>query len=302
MTPYDEIDVPVPGGCLRVVRWPGAGPVVVAAHGITSNALAWSQVAEHLAGAAVTLVAPDLRGRAGSRAAPPPYGIGTHADDLVAVLDALAVPSAVLAGHSMGAFVAAVAAARHPGRVSHVVLVDGGVGFPAPRGSDVDAVLEAVLGPAMRRLGMTFGSPEAYLDFWREHPALRAVWTPTVEAHLRRDLVEHDGGWRSSCVLDAVRIDGREVLEDTETLAAAPGLRVPATLLWAERGLLDEPQGLYDEARVDQAALPPVVRAVAVPDVNHYSIVLGSSGAEAVAEELVRVASDGDRGARTRAG
>src|SRR5690242_12967876 len=59
----EEFDVPVAGGRLRVCRWRGDGPVVLAAHGITANALSWAPVAQALKGRAV-LVAPDLRGRA----------------------------------------------------------------------------------------------------------------------------------------------------------------------------------------------------------------------------------------------
>ena len=41
-----------------------------------------------------------------------------------------------------------------------------------PAGLDIDAALHAVIGPAMARLSMRFADAEAYLDFWREHPAL----------------------------------------------------------------------------------------------------------------------------------
>src|SRR5439155_3555932 len=138
-------------GDLLVHRWPAArpdAPVAVAAHGITANGLSFGRVAAALGGQ-VTLAAPDLRGRAGSRDAPGPYGIARHAADLVAVLDTLGVPEAVLVGHSMGAWVAAVAAARHPSRVSGVVLVDGGLAFPPPPDLDLDAALAAVIGPAI---------------------------------------------------------------------------------------------------------------------------------------------------------
>lgn len=53
-----------------------------------------------------------------------------HADDLVRVLDEVGVGQAVVAGHSMGAFVATSLAARHPDRVSGMVLIDGGVVAP----------------------------------------------------------------------------------------------------------------------------------------------------------------------------
>jgi pimeloyl-ACP methyl ester carboxylesterase len=131
--------------------------VVLAAHGITANALSFGRVAEALAGR-VDLVAPDLRGRAGSAGLPGPYGMAAHAADLIAVADHLGLDRVPLAGHSMGGFVVASTAAAYPDRVSGVLLVDGGVSLPVPAGVDVDAVLHAVIGPAMQRLSMTFAS------------------------------------------------------------------------------------------------------------------------------------------------
>ncbi len=119
---------------LEVHVWRGAraeAPVAIAAHGITSNGLAWTGVAQRLAGQ-VTLVAPDLRGRAGSRDASEPYGFRRHSDDLVGILDALGVARALFVGHSMGALVVAVAAVRQPARSTGVVLVDGGPALTSP--------------------------------------------------------------------------------------------------------------------------------------------------------------------------
>ncbi|MGJ3561571.1 alpha/beta fold hydrolase [Streptomyces sp. INA 01156] len=126
-----SLTVPVDGGELAVTRWPGDGPPVIALHGITANSLAFTAVAEALPDA--DFHAPDLRGRAASAALPGPYGLTAHVRDVLALLDHLGRRQAVLLGHSMGAFVAALAAARHPERFPRVVLVDGGLGFPAPR-------------------------------------------------------------------------------------------------------------------------------------------------------------------------
>ncbi|GII24434.1 alpha/beta hydrolase [Planosporangium mesophilum] len=274
-------------GDLLVHVWPAAkadAPVVLAAHGITANGLAWGRVA-HLLDGRVTLVAPDLRGRAGSRDAPGPYGIARHADDLIALLGALEIDRAVLAGHSMGAFVAAVAAARYPERVSEAVLVDGGLTFGLPPDADVDTVLAAVLGPAIERLSMTFPDRDAYRRFWQGHPAFAGEWTPEVEAYIQHDLVG-DGPYRSSCVAEAVRTDGGQVLVDPGTLGAIHALTVPAVLLYAERGMLDDPQPLYNAERVAGLAVP----AVAVPDTNHYSILIGEKGAQVVADHILAAA------------
>ena len=104
-----DLTAPVRGGRLAVTHWPGEGPPVVALHGITANSLAYAALADALPGA--DLYAPDLRGRAGSAGLPGPYGLGAHVDDTVALLDRLGCERAVLVGHSMGAFVAALAAA-----------------------------------------------------------------------------------------------------------------------------------------------------------------------------------------------
>ncbi len=286
---FDELDVPVTGGTLRMCYWPGTGPTVLAAHGITANALSWAAVADAVAGRA-TLIAADLRGRAGSAALPGPFGLAQHADDLIAAADYLGDERVAIAGHSMGAFVAAVAAVRHPGRVSSLLLVDGGVTLQVPAGADIDTVLEAVIGPAMRRLQMTFDSSPAYLDFWRAHPALADHWSPVTEAYVLRDLAGQPPALRSSCNLDAVRQDATDTLLDPPTTTAIHHVGCPATLLWCERGIFDEPQGLYDDGRLDAAGVDRTrVTVERLADVNHYSVLLSEKGAATVADHIGRL-------------
>jgi pimeloyl-ACP methyl ester carboxylesterase len=271
-------------GDLTVRVWRAAepdAPVAIAAHGITANGLSWARVAQ-LLDRRVTLIAPDLRGRAGSRQAPGPYGIARHADDLAAVLGELGIPEAVLVGHSMGGYIAAVAAVRHPWRATAVVLVDGGLSHPPPPGTDLDATLAALLGPALARLEMTFPDREAYRDFWRSHPAF-ADWTPIADAYVQADLIG-TGPYRSSCVPDAVRTDGRQFLADPEVLAAIHALPVPGMFLYAERNLMNELPGIYGEQSLAGLEIPVQL----VPDTNHYSILLSDKGAQAVADQILR--------------
>ncbi|MFC7546728.1 alpha/beta hydrolase [Plantactinospora sp. GCM10030261] len=287
----EELDVPVPGGTLRVRRWPGDGPVVLAAHGITANGAAWAPVARALAGS-VTLVAPDLRGRAGSAAAPGPYGLARHADDLIALLDHLDVDRAVLAGHSMGAFVTALAATRHPERVAATVLVDGGLALRVPIGVDIDEILTAVIGPAMQRLSMTFPDEWAYLDFWKAHPALGPWWSADLERYVLADLVGTPPELRSSCLLAAIRQDARDTLLDEGTTTAIHRLRCPAVLVYAERGLMNEPQGFYDPDRIAATGLDTArVPTLPVTGANHYTVLLTEPGVTAVADQIRTLAA-----------
>ncbi|MFG2310844.1 alpha/beta hydrolase [Streptomyces sp. NPDC048566] len=292
---HEELRVPVRGGTLAVSRWPAddpAAPVALALHGITANGLSWARVAHHLAGR-VTLVAPDLRGRGRSGGLSGPYGIAAHADDTAAVADALGAERVVLAGHSMGAFAAALTAVRHPRLATALVLVDGGVGFPVPADLDPDDLLTAVIGPAMRRLSMTFADRESYSAFWRRHPAFADCWSPWAETYVQRDLVGEEPVLRSSCALEAVRTDGVDQLR-AEAAGAVHRLPRPAVLLWAERGLMSEAQGLYDTDRLAAAGLDPErVRPRLVPGTNHYSILIGDEGSRVVARHLCAAAGIG---------
>ncbi|MFF8912834.1 alpha/beta fold hydrolase [Streptomyces sp. NPDC015032] len=289
MIRYEEVKVPVPGGELAVLRWPARepdAPVVVALHGITANALSWGPVARLLDGR-VTLIAPDLRGRAGSSALPGPYGIAGHADDVAALTEALGVGRVVLAGHSMGAFVAALAAVRHPERFGPLLLVDGGVGFPAPTHLSPDELMTAVIGPAMDRLSMTFPDRAAYRSFWQAHPAFTDAWSAEVDAYIQRDLTGDEPAMRSTCRIEAVRTDGIGLF-DEEVLMAVRRLPAPATLLWAQRGLMNEEQGLYDEARLAAAGLDGTeVTPVPVRDVNHYTLLTSDAGGTEIAHRLL---------------
>ena len=288
LEPYDTFEVPVAGGALHVGRW-GDGPsVVVAAHGITGNHRSWQAVARAL-GPDVTLVVPDLRGRGRSGHLPGPYGMRTHAEDLVAVLDHLRLDRAVLAGHSMGGYVATMAATTDPKRWPAVVLVDGGIALPLPDQVDPDAMLAGVLGPALARLEMTFADRDAYHAFWRQHPALAdpGAWNEDTEAWLDHDLTGEAPALRSSAALDAVRFDGRELLVDRVVRQACFEVRQDCTLLRAPRGLLNQVPPLLPDELLDPLRQRWSVRLeMLVEDTNHYTIVLARRGAEAVARYL----------------
>ena len=291
------ISVPVEGGELAALHWaadaPGA-PIAVLVHGITANAMAWARVAGALAGE-FEVVAPDLRGRAASAGLPGPYGLERHAADVTAVLDSLGADgdtgaeTAVLVGHSMGAYVAALATAGVArDRVHGLVLVDGGLSYPTPPGADLDAILAALLGPSLDRLSMTFPDLAAVRAFWAQHPAVGPwVDVPSVAAYLARDLVPGETPLRSACVPEAVRVDGGDMLLNERVLEATTDLPVPATLLWATRGLLDQTPGLYDEVRLASLGLEPAgIIAREVPDTNHYSILWAEQGVAAVSDAV----------------
>ncbi|GAB3020604.1 hypothetical protein GCM10011376_23170 [Nocardioides flavus (ex Wang et al. 2016)] len=301
MSRYGAVTVPVRGGLLHVGRWSGdpslaasgttqvPDPPVLAVHGVTAHHLSWGWLADELP--AREVVAPDLRGRGRSRELPGPWGMATHADDLVAVLDALGHERAVLVGHSMGAFVALVTAHRHPDRCAGLVLVDGGPPLPMPPSMSPEEVAEAVIGPSLRRLDMRFEDHEAHRALWRAHPALAGEWGPRMEAYADSDLCGSEPALASRTVREAVDADSRDLLVGADVARAQEVLDTPATLLVAEHGMTGEAPPLYGaEVVADLRRRRPRLRLERLDAVNHYTVVMGV-GARAVAASVRTVAT-----------
>lgn len=282
---FEMISVPVDGGSLSVgVRQGRQGaPVAVLVHGITANHLTWALVADEL-GDDVTMIAPDLRGRAGSASLPGPFGMRQHAKDIKAVLDHAGVDAATIVGHSMGGFVTAAFAVDYPERVAGLVLIDGGVTISeVPEGADIDAVLTAILGPTMQRLSMTFDTVDDWLAFWKQHPSLQD-WNEAIEAYVMLDLVGEPGNYRSGVNVDAIRGDGADTLGEGGLLFKQ--INRPTPWVRAPRGLLNADPLYSDEIAAQFCAEYPFLHDVVVDDVNHFTITISERGAKAVAEVI----------------
>ena len=285
----ERLTVPVAGGelaawCAGAPIGSGA-PVVVALHGITGNHLSWAPVVGALGD--VTVVALDQRGRGRSSALPRPYDLNALARDAVAVLDHVGAAQAVVAGHSMGAWVAATAATQASDRFTAVVLVDGGLGQAFPPGEvDVHEAMKAVLGPALARLEMTFPTLDDYVAFWRAHPAFAGdeIADDVLRAYAAHDWV--DG--RSSVSAQAVTEASHHMLTDEEAATVGDRLEQPTVLVRAPLGLLadDNPLIPVERAEAWAAAARDRREVVEVPGANHYTITLGRRDSAPVADAI----------------
>jgi pimeloyl-ACP methyl ester carboxylesterase len=251
----DRLDVAVEGGRLATDRL-GAGadtsaPLVLAIHGITSTSRTWLATARALDNQAV-LLAPDLRGRGRSIELPPVVGLDAHVRDMVAVLDAAGLERAVVAGHSLGAYIAARLAVRHPDRVARLVLIDGGLTIPASAGTEPAQFVQEFLGPTFARLEMAFPDIATYQAWWAQHPAVVGadVNRADLDAYAAYDLVGEPPQLRSGIRPQVVSDDGLDLFGDPERR-----------------------------------------RAIEVPDTNHYTIAWGAHGAAAVADAIAAAVS-----------
>jgi pimeloyl-ACP methyl ester carboxylesterase len=101
----------------------GLTPVLIV-HGLQYFSWDWLPVAQAL-GAAREVACMDMRGFGDSDwSAQKDYSVPSMAQDIVALLDHLGWPRAVLVGHSMGGRSTTYAAAKNPARVAGLALID----------------------------------------------------------------------------------------------------------------------------------------------------------------------------------
>ncbi len=285
----EDVSVPVPNGEINV--WHRRAGVdattAVLVHGLSGNSRWWTSVIEHLP-EGMGVIALDVRGRGASVDAPAPYDLTTIADDIARAMDHIGVETAVVAGYSMGGWVVALFGARHPDRIQRLLLVDGGLPIPRADETDPEEMIEALVGPSLRRLETEFESEESFFETWKTHPAFESYWDDSMRVGLGHELVPDGDHFVVRSNPEAIRVGAREIIVGGEANTAATQLAVPSHLIVVERGTMDQPGGMIPLDVAEQTAgSNPNLTMGYLPGVNHYTLLLGS-GATAVASAIAR--------------
>jgi len=116
----------LPAGQFRFLEWSGVSPAVIFLHGLSGVAEVWGPTVEAFGEERPRSVALDQRGHGQSPKPSSGYGIGHYVEDAAVFIRLLKAGPVHLVGHSMGARVAIVLAARHPDLLRSVSIVDIG--------------------------------------------------------------------------------------------------------------------------------------------------------------------------------
>ncbi len=189
----------------------GEGPAVVLLHGLTASRRYVVMGSKSLQRSGHRVVAYDARGHGSSSPAPVPAGY-TYSDlsaDLVAVLDALQIERAVLAGVSMGAHTCLALALRAPERVAGLVAITPAfdpVEYSDPqRLARWDALSDALRDGGIEGFAEAFGVQR-----------IPQAWRASVGRALRQRMAEHE---HLAALADALRAVPRSApLEDLHAL------------------------------------------------------------------------------------
>jgi pimeloyl-ACP methyl ester carboxylesterase len=251
---------------LALAVWEGKGVPVLCVHGLTANCRSWDVIAERLAPRR-RVMALDLRGRGLSDKPRAGYSVERHCEDIRAVLTHLDLPPVALMGHSLGAVIAVAFAARFPGRVDHVILVDGGGKLTREQTERVFAGIK----PSLDRLGKVFPSFETYTAAMKQAPFLKP-WNPALEAYFRYEVEGVKGGVRS-------RVHPAHIVEEAANLKKFDvgecyrKVCCPTLILRAPHGMLAANDILLPKSAVKKmVAEIPAAWLAEIKDANHYSI------------------------------
>ncbi|SAK45717.1 alpha/beta hydrolase [Caballeronia hypogeia] len=155
-------------------------PVIIVP-GITSPAVTWGFVAEHLGEVFDTYVL-DVRGRGLSSASDSlDYSLDAQAADLIAFATALGMERYSVLGHSMGARIGIRAARAKPVGMARLAMIDPPVSGPGrrPYPSQLPWYIDSI---RQSREGMTADAMRAFCTTWTdEQLALRAEWLHTCD-------------------------------------------------------------------------------------------------------------------------
>jgi N-formylmaleamate deformylase len=226
---------------LHVLDYGGDGVPLVVLPGITSPAITMDFVAREL----TDLVRPtvvDVRGR-GLSDSGKSYALEDYADDTVAVLDGLGLERPLLLGHSMGARIAAVVAARGV-PLRGTVLVDPPMSGPGrgPYPTTLDAFLDQL--------------EEAQRGTDADEVARSWPRWPRREQELR-------ARWLSSCDTEAI-VATHSGFESEDFFAIWPQVPAPTVLLYGGESPVVTVAGA-----AEAAAANPAARLVEVPGAGH---------------------------------
>ena len=241
---------------------PSDGAPVILLHGFPYDVHAYDAVAERLAAAGRRCIVPYLRGYGPTRflAADTPRS-GQQAAlgaDLLALMDALEIPSAVLAGYDWGGRAACIVAALWPDRVRG--LVSSGSGYNIQDIADARNPL----------------APEQEYRFWYQYyfhsergraglaanrralcRLLWRLWSPSWafdEATFERSAAAFDNPDFVDVVIHSYRhrfggISGDPALDAIERrLAAQPDIAVPSIVLQGADDGVDPPEAVDNDA------------------------------------------------------
>jgi len=231
----------------------GEQPALVLVHGFGGDSNNWLRLSRQLNGD-YHIVVPDLPGHGNSTQDPAlEYGIPDQVEYLAAILRALEVPEAHMAGNSMGGAIVTLYAARFPEQVNSLSLINPAGVHEHP--SELDGYLDKGENP------LVVNQPSDYsdlLDFVMEKRPF-IPW-PVSSVMAEKAAANRDINQKIFADMRAGSMD--------EFREALPQVKAPTLILWGGKDRVIS----ADNAQVFDALIPDS-RVVIFDDIGHVPMI-----------------------------
>jgi pimeloyl-ACP methyl ester carboxylesterase len=221
---------------INYTRTGGNKPSLVLLHGLMTNGLCWTGLAQVLE-KDYDVIMPDARGHGKSSVPDFGYRYEDHADDVAGLINSLRLSSPILLGHSMGGMTAAMVASRKPNLLRGLVLADPTFLSPQVQRE----VRDSDVADQHRRM-LTMSLYEVRADARNRHPNRSEETTRLfAQARLQTSMAAFD-------VLTPQNPDYRKLVNEID---------IPSLLVFGDSGVItpmvaEELQNLNPRLKTDQ--------------------------------------------------
>ncbi|MFF3615496.1 alpha/beta fold hydrolase [Streptomyces sp. NPDC002580] len=194
--------------------YPGGTPVVLV-HGLGDSWWSFEPLLRRFP-ASLHGYAPTQRGHGDADRPPEGYAPEDFAADLVAFLDAVDIPRAILVGASSGGVAARIVAGSHPDRIAGLVLLGvPGTLADKPAASGLRKALEGLSDPV----------PRPFVEDFLSGTAARPIARGFIETMVEESLKLPAHVWKETAA----------GLLDTDLAATLAGILVPTLVIWGDQ-------------------------------------------------------------------
>ena len=195
------------------VAGPADAPPLILLHGLGDTSRSWSLLLPELA-KTNRVYALDLRGHGGTTAPACCYALADFGYDVISFMGAMKIESAVVAGHSLGSFIAQHLATTYPARVRALILL-----------GSADTTLGNELVEWLWAQTLTFNKAvtPAFVDEWQSNPT---PVEPEFLANVKRETLAVPVQVWKSVARTLLTEESRRFLTE---------FKAPTLILWGEK-------------------------------------------------------------------
>ncbi|MDP3387529.1 MAG: alpha/beta hydrolase [Eubacteriales bacterium] len=250
------------GKKVNIVEYHGEKGPIIAIHGLTGNSRNMELYADEFRGD-YRFISVDVPGRGDSDDADDDTTFIKHAEIINALINDIGSSETILLGHSMGAYISALAASQNR-LVSKMILLDGGAKV-RQRHNDM-------VKPALGRISKTYDSKNAYIESVKSlYKNLGIEWNEVIENSANHEVGHYGNYWKN-------KSDERKIILDWNSASLFDEKEVYSTidcpiLLIYSKGAIGPLGTLFLWEEYDDVFRYAKNITTTVTNSNHYTII-----------------------------